>query len=49
MEALQGLKVRSLSRTATLAPGAWTVIVANTENIINGMVVRLRIVSDPGT
>ena len=49
IEALQGLKVRSLSRTAMLAPGAWTVIVANTENIINGMVVRLRIVSDPGT
>lgn len=49
IEALQGLKVRALSRVATLAPGAWTVIVANTENIINGMVVRLRIVADPGT
>lgn len=45
---LQGLKIRSFSQTARLAAGAWTVVVQNSENIINTMVVHLRVVSNPG-
>lgn len=44
----QGLKVRSFSHSATLRAGAWTVVVMNSENILNTMVVRLRVVVDPG-
>lgn len=44
----QGLKVRSFSHTATIPTGAWTVVVQNSENIINTMVVHLRVVSNPG-
>jgi len=45
----QGLKVRSFSHTATLGAGTWTVVVMNSENILNTMVVRLRVVVDPGS
>jgi hypothetical protein len=44
---LEGLKVRSFKKTATLAPGSWTVVVFNSENILNTMVVRLRVVAAP--
>ncbi len=47
--ALQGLKVRSFSNTATLPAGEWAVVVANSENIINTMVVHLRVVADPSS
>jgi hypothetical protein len=47
--AFQGLKVRSLSNTATLPNGEWTIVVANTENILNTMVVQLRVVGDPSS
>jgi hypothetical protein len=43
----EGLKVRSLSRTATLPAGTWVVVVANTENYLNTMAVKLRVVGDP--
>lgn len=46
--ALQGLKTLSFSKTATLAAGNWAVVVVNSENILNTMVVHLRVVSDPG-
>ncbi|HET9624582.1 MAG TPA: hypothetical protein VFP84_24610 [Kofleriaceae bacterium] len=45
---LQGLKIRSFSKTATLPAGDWTVVVMNSENILRTMVVRLRVVVDPG-
>jgi hypothetical protein len=45
--AFEGLKVRALTKTETLPAGEWTVVVANTENILNTMVVQLRVVSDP--
>lgn len=47
--AFQGLKVRSSSNTATLSAGEWIVVVANSENIINTMVVHLRVVADPSS
>ncbi|HEX4422776.1 MAG TPA: hypothetical protein VH165_32900 [Kofleriaceae bacterium] len=45
--ALQGLKIRSFTSTATLPAGAWTVVVQNSENLLRTMVVHLRVVSDP--
>jgi hypothetical protein len=45
---LQGLKVRSYRETATLPAGSWIVVVRNSENILNTMVVHLRVVVDPG-
>jgi hypothetical protein len=48
ISALQGLKVRSFSQTATIPAGSWTVVVQNSENIFNTMVVHLRVVSNPG-
>ncbi|HEY0480500.1 MAG TPA: hypothetical protein VGD37_23450 [Kofleriaceae bacterium] len=45
--AFQGLKVRSFSNTATLPAGEWTVVVANSENILKTMVVHLRVVANP--
>ncbi|HEY1696047.1 MAG TPA: hypothetical protein VGG39_27960 [Polyangiaceae bacterium] len=43
----QGLKVRSFSHTGELPAGSWAVVVANSENIFNTMVVHVRVVSDP--
>jgi hypothetical protein len=44
----EGLKVRSFTHSEALPPGSWCVVVQNSENIFNTMVVHLRIVSDPG-
>lgn len=49
ISAFYGPKVRSLTRTATLGAGAWTVVVMNSENLLNTMVVHLRVVADPGS
>jgi len=45
--ALQGLQVRSFSRTSQLGPGRYCAVVANTENIFNTMVVHFRLVTNP--
>jgi hypothetical protein len=45
--ALQGLKIRSFSKIATLPAGEWAVVVFNSENIINTLIVHLRVVVDP--
>jgi hypothetical protein len=42
-----GLKVRSFKHTEVLPPGSWTVVVKNSENFLNTMVVHLRITVDP--
>jgi hypothetical protein len=43
----EGLKVRSFSHTGELPAGSWSVVVSNSENIFNTMVVHVRVVSDP--
>ncbi|WP_433926792.1 hypothetical protein AB3662_28225 [Sorangium cellulosum] len=43
----EGLKIRSYSHTGELPSGSWVAVVANSENIINSMVVKLKIVVDP--
>jgi len=48
MPSFHGLKVRSFTYTDTVPAGAWMVVVQNSENILNTMVVHLKIVSDPG-
>lgn len=47
VSAFQGLKVRSFSKTVTLGAGAWTVVVVNSENLLNTTVVHLRVVVNP--
>lgn len=42
------LKVRSCNKINVVPAGSWAVIVRNSENIMNTMVVKLRVVSDPG-
>lgn len=43
----EGLKIRSYSHTGELPAGSWVAVVVNSENIINSMVVKLKIVVDP--
>jgi hypothetical protein len=43
----EGLKIRTFGRTDTLAPGGYCAVVLNSENILNTMVVHLRVVADP--
>lgn len=47
VEAFHGLKVRSLTQTATLPPGKWVFVVHNSENWLRTMIVRVRVVVDP--
>lgn len=41
-------KVRSCNNVGVVPTGSWAVVVKNSENIINTMVVKLRVVADPG-
>jgi hypothetical protein len=43
----EGLKIRSSEHTGALPAGSWAVVVQNSENILNTMVVQVRVVSDP--
>ena len=47
MPGFQGLKVRRFSHTETLPAGRWAVLIANTENIFNGMIVSAKVTVDP--
>jgi hypothetical protein len=47
LASFEGLKVRSFEHSETVAAGSWTVVVQNSENLMNTMVVHLRIVVDP--
>lgn len=44
---LSGLKVQSMDKTARLSPGQWALVVSNTQNIMNTMQVRVRVIADP--
>lgn len=44
---LSGLKVQSMDKTARLSPGQWALVVSNTQNIMNTMQVRIRVIADP--
>ncbi len=43
----EGLKVHSLDKTDTLPAGSWCVVVHNSENLLQAMVVHLRVVVGP--
>ncbi len=43
----EGLKVHSFDKTETLPAGSWCVVVHNSENLLQTMVVHLRVVVDP--
>jgi hypothetical protein len=45
--AFEGLKVHALDKTDTLPAGSWCVVVHNSENILQAMVVHLRVVVGP--
>lgn len=45
--AFDGVKVRSLSHTDTLPAGSWSLVVQNTENLLNTLIVHVKIVGDP--
>jgi hypothetical protein len=47
VSAFEGLKVRSFGHTGTLPAGSWHFVVMNSENILNTMVVHLKITADP--
>ena len=43
----EGLKVKTMTHTETLPTGSYALVVANTENIFNSMVVGVKVVTDP--
>lgn len=45
--ALSTPKTRTFSHTANLPAGAWCVVVHNSENILNGMTVHVKVIVDP--
>jgi hypothetical protein len=46
--AFEGLQVvTSVPHTGTLAAGNWCAVVENAENLVNGMIVHVRVVVDP--
>jgi hypothetical protein len=47
LPAFEGIKVHSFTRADAFPIGSWTVVVKNSENVHNPMVVHLRIVLDP--
>jgi hypothetical protein len=47
VSAFQGLKTRSFGHTGRLPAGRWHVVVVNSENIMNTMVVHLKVTADP--
>jgi hypothetical protein len=47
LPSFEGLKVRSFGHVETLPAGSWAVVVQNSENIFNTMVVHLKITIDP--
>jgi hypothetical protein len=47
VEAFHGLKVTRFSHTGEISPGDYAVVVANTENLLNGMTVALRVMAEP--
>jgi hypothetical protein len=48
LQSFHCLKVRSCNNVGVVPSGSWTVVVKNSENIFNTMVVKLRVVADPG-
>lgn len=42
-----GLKVRDFTHTGPVPPGSWCVVVQNSENLLNTMVVHLTVIIDP--
>ena len=47
MSEFHGLDVRSFEHTGTLPAGSWAVVVQNSQNFMNTMVVQIRVVIDP--
>jgi hypothetical protein len=47
VQEFEGLKVRSFGHKGTLSAGSWAVVVQNSENIFETMVVHLKVVIDP--
>jgi hypothetical protein len=44
---LSAPNTRAFRQTSTLPPGNWCVVVQNSENLINGMTVHVKLVVDP--
>jgi hypothetical protein len=43
----EGMKVRQFTNTGAMPQGQFCVLIENSENIINGMVVHMKLVTDP--